>query len=62
MQHFGVYFNETFCPVAWYTPIRLFLALHALLSLIINQMDVDYAYVNADLEDDVDICCCPLSG
>ena len=62
MQHFGVDFNETISLVTRYTTIRLFLALCALLSLNINQMDVDYAFVNADLEDDVDICCHPLSG
>ena len=55
MQNFGVDFNETFSPVARYTTIRLFLALCALLSLTIDQIDADYAFVNADFDDDVDI-------
>ena len=62
MQHFGVDFTETFSPVARYTTIRVFLALCALLSLHVNQMDVDYAFVNADLEDGVEIWCVPLPG
>ena len=62
MQHFGVDFLETFSPVARYTTVRVFLALCALLSLYINQMDVDYAFVNADLEPDVEIWCKPLPG
>ena len=42
-----------------YITKRLFCAL---LSLPINHMDVDYAYVNADLEDNVEIWCCPPFG
>ena len=55
MQHFRVDFNETLRPVARYTTIRLYLVYH-LLSLTIEVI------VNADLQDDVDIWCHPLTG
>jgi len=62
MQHFGIDYTETFSPVARYTTIRIFFALCALLSLHVNQMDVDYAFPNADIEPDVEIWCEPIAG
>ena len=62
MQHYGVDYSETFSPVARYSTTRLFFSLCALLSLYVNQMDVDYAFPNAELEQGVEIWAEPLPG
>ena len=49
-QVYGVDFDEVFSPTAKFTTIRLVLAIAAAMDLDIEGMDVDQAFVNADLE------------
>lgn len=44
---------ETFAPVARWESIRIFLALTVLLKLVPLQLDVDLAYLYADLDDEI---------
>jgi hypothetical protein len=49
----GVDYDETFAPVANVTTFRLMLALSKVLNLEIHQLDVDSAFLYADLDEDV---------
>ena len=49
----GVDYEETFAPVAKVTTFRLMLALSRVLNLQIHQLDVDSAFLYADLDEDV---------
>jgi hypothetical protein len=49
----GVDYEETFAPVAKVTTFRLMLALSRVLKLKIHQLDVDSAFLYADLDEDV---------
>ena len=44
---------DTFAPVARMTSIRLLIALAAIHSLVIHQMDVKTAFLNGDLDEEV---------
>ena len=46
-------FNETYSPVARFTSIRLVLALAAMFGYRVHQMDVDTAFLNAELQEEV---------
>ena len=46
-------YNEVFSPVVSWTGIRTFLALTTLYNLIPLQLDINLAYLNALLEEDV---------
>ena len=46
-------YEETFAPVAKVTTFRLMLALSRVLKLKIHQLDVDSAFLYADLNEDV---------
>ena len=46
-------FHETYSPVARFTSIRLVLALASLLNLTVHQMDVETAFLNAELKEDI---------
>jgi hypothetical protein len=52
-QREGVDYDETFAPVAKVTTFRLMLALSKVLNLEIHQLDVDSAFLYADLDEDV---------
>jgi len=52
-QREGVDYDETFAPVAKVTTFRLMLALARVLKLRIHQLDVDSAFLYADLDEDV---------
>ena len=52
-QREGIDYDETFAPVAKVTTFRLMLALSKVLNLEIHQLDVDSAFLYADLEEDV---------
>jgi hypothetical protein len=52
-QQEGTVFNETFAPVAEFQPICILLALAAQNNWHIHQMDVDSAFLYADLEEEL---------
>ena len=52
-QREGIDYDETFAPVAKVTTFRLMLALAKVLELEIHQLDVDSAFLYADLDEDV---------
>jgi hypothetical protein len=52
-QREGEDYGETFAPVMKYTSLRLILALAAIQNKKIQQFDVDSAFLNAKLEEDV---------
>ena len=49
----GVEFEETFAPVARLESIRIFLAFACYKNFKVYQMDVKYAFLNEELEDEV---------
>jgi hypothetical protein len=49
----GVDFDETYSPVVKYTSIRVFLVKAVLMKMVIHQMDVVTAFLNAHLDEDV---------
>lgn len=53
LQKYGVDFFETYAAVANMSSIRMFLSSCTALGLVIEQLGVDTAYLNADLEEDV---------
>ena len=52
-QKFNVVYRETLAPVVRHSTIRLLLALAAKHKLLVNHIDIEAAYLNGDLEDDV---------
>ena len=52
-QIFGVDYSDTYSPVAKFVSIRIILALSVQLGLIIHTMDVDTAFLNANLEENI---------
>ena len=52
-QVHGIDYDETYSPVARLTSVRLVLALSAKLGMPVHQMDVDTAFLNAGLDEDV---------
>jgi len=52
-QVYGIDYEETYAPVAKLTSLRLVLAISALLNLDIQQMDVETAFLNAELKEEV---------
>lgn len=50
-QQYGVDFFDTFAPVAKITSLRLLIALAAIFDWELENMDVDTAYLNADVEE-----------
>ena len=49
----GIDFDQTFSPVARMASLRLVLALSAIYRFEVHQMDVETAFLNADLEEEV---------
>ena len=49
----GIDFNETFAPVAKATTFRLMMALAHVLQLHVHQLDVDSAFLYADLDEEI---------
>ena len=52
-QIYGLDYTETYAPVTSTTSIRTILALAANNNMLIHQMDIDTAFLNADLEEDI---------
>ena len=52
-QKVGIYYEETFTPVAKYTSIRSVLAFAAVMKWKIHQMDVKTAFLNGVVEEEV---------
>ncbi|EKU21811.1 hypothetical protein NGA_2101350, partial [Nannochloropsis gaditana CCMP526] len=50
-QEYGYDYLHTYAPVASITTIRLILALACILDLELDNMDVDIAYLQSDLEE-----------
>ena len=53
LQREGIDFNETYAPVAKGTTFRLMLAMAKAYNLHLHQLDVDSAFLYADLDEDV---------
>ena len=51
LQLMGIDYDETFSPVTRLETVRLILAIAAQLCLKIHQMDVETAFLNADLDE-----------
>ena len=49
----GIYYEETFAPVTWYSSIRTILALSVQMGWHIHQMDVNIAFLNGIIEKEV---------
>jgi len=49
----GVDFDETFSPVARLEAIRIFLEFAIYMSIKVYQIDVKYAFLNGNLEEEV---------
>jgi hypothetical protein len=49
----GVDFNETYAPVGKYKSIRIILAIVAQLGYVMEQMDVDSAFLNATVKEEI---------
>lgn len=52
-QRFGVDYDKTFAPVARLDSVRLLMALSVELDLEIHQLDINTAYLNGDLEEEI---------
>ena len=52
-QVFGVDYTDTYSPVAKFVSIRVMLAISMQLGLIVHTMDVDTAFLNAPLEENI---------
>jgi len=52
-QQEGIDFEETFAPVARLEAIRMFLALSSFQKFKVYQMDLKFAFLNGDLEEEV---------
>ncbi len=52
-QSFGVDYNETFAPVVKLDSLRIVIAIAAIKGMNIHQMDVDTAFLNSDLSENV---------
>ena len=49
----GFDYNETYSPVARFTSIRFLLSISSILGLIVHQMDVETAFLNAELKEEI---------
>lgn len=52
-QQYGIDFEETFSPVAWFETVRFVLALAAQSQWLVYQFDVKSAFLNGDLQEEV---------
>ena len=52
-QIFGIDYTDTYSPVAKFVSICIFLAISVQLGLIVHAMDVDTAFLNADIDEDI---------
>ncbi|GKA51586.1 RING-H2 finger protein ATL67-like protein, partial [Tanacetum coccineum] len=52
-QEEGIYFEESFAPVARLETIRIFLAFAAHMNMVVYQMDVKTAFLNGNLREEV---------
>jgi len=52
-QQEGIYFEDTFAPATRLEAIRMFLALSSFQKFKVYQMDVKYAFLNGDLEEEL---------
>ena len=52
-QIFGIDYTDTYSPVAEFVSIRIFLAISVQLGLTIHAMDVETAFLNAQIEEDI---------
>ena len=53
MQKYGIDYNETYAPVMKYDSLRLLLSIATILDLELKQFDVDNAFLNAILNEEI---------
>ena len=49
----GIDYTDTYSPVARFTSIRILFAIAAQLGLFVHQMDVEMAFLNAELQEEI---------
>ena len=52
-QIYGVDYSETYSPVARLTSLRILMAISSYFNLLVHQMDVDTAFLNAELKEEI---------
>ncbi|UYV65699.1 hypothetical protein LAZ67_3005177 [Cordylochernes scorpioides] len=52
-QQYGIDYEETFAPIVRQSTIRMFLALTVEYNLILHQMDVQSAYLNGEIKEEI---------
>jgi Reverse transcriptase (RNA-dependent DNA polymerase) len=55
-QIFGIDYTDTYSPVAKFVSICIFHAISVQLGLIFHVMNVDTAFLNADIDEDIYMC------
>ena len=52
-QKYGIYYDETFCPVVRFESVRTLIALAAKHKFQLNQLDVATAFLNSELKEEI---------
>ena len=52
-QKYGIYYDETFCPVVRFESVRTIIALAAKYDLKLHRSDITTAFLNGELKEDI---------